>query len=299
MKFAAGGSLQEARASRFRNDPRRCVTLMAKIARAVQYAHSQGILHRDLKPGNILLDGRGEPLVSDFGLAKWLDTTSDLTRTLTIFGTPGYIAPEQAQAVAARSHTRSRCLQSRRDPVRSARRPTAVPGRTRALGYQASRRKTGAETALSRADSPTAIWKPSVPAVSNANRKRVIAPPAIWPKTWNAGSKADRSSRVPSRRRCASWRWSKRNPKLSGFIGGNCVLGGAGMAATITSSRLSSIVQRTEIARHSVVLTPFEDLGDLSTTSQQAREATNAFTAAFDKGRRNSCKLLGGKVSGR
>src|SRR5205823_4819828 len=68
-----------------------------KVARAVQYAHAQGILHRDLKPGNILLDGRGEPLVSDFGLAKWLDTASDLTRTLTIFGTPGYVAPEQAK----------------------------------------------------------------------------------------------------------------------------------------------------------------------------------------------------------
>src|SRR5216117_577767 len=94
MKFAGGGSLLEA-APALRGEPRRAVALMAKVARAVQHAHGQGILHRDLKPGNILLDGRGEPLVSDFGLAKWLDTSSHLTRTLTIFGTPGYIAPEQ------------------------------------------------------------------------------------------------------------------------------------------------------------------------------------------------------------
>jgi serine/threonine protein kinase len=101
MKFAPGGSLIDA-APALRIEPRRSVTLMAKVARAVQYAHGHGILHRDLKPGNILLDGRGEPLVSDFGLAKWLDTTSDVTRTLTIFGTPGYIAPEQAKRSAAK-----------------------------------------------------------------------------------------------------------------------------------------------------------------------------------------------------
>jgi len=96
MKFAAGGSLR-AGASGLRSEPRECVQLMAKIARAIEYAHTQGILHRDLHPGNILLDARGEPLVSDFGLAKWLDEESDLTRTLTTFGTPGYIAPEQAE----------------------------------------------------------------------------------------------------------------------------------------------------------------------------------------------------------
>ena len=73
---------------------------MAKVARAVEYAHGQGILHRDLKPGNILLDGRGEPLVSDFGLAKWLDANKDLTKSLTTFGTPGYTAPEQAEGTA-------------------------------------------------------------------------------------------------------------------------------------------------------------------------------------------------------
>ena len=99
MKFAGGGSLLEA-APALRSDPRRAVALMAKVARAVQYAHEQGILHRDLKPGNILLDGRGEPLVSDFGLAKWLEPTGHLTRTPTVFGTPGYIAPEQVNGSA-------------------------------------------------------------------------------------------------------------------------------------------------------------------------------------------------------
>src|SRR5881398_2029828 len=101
MKFAGGGSLLEA-APALRGEPRRAVALMAKVVRAVQNAHGQGILHRDLKPGNVLLDGRGEPLVSDFGLAKWLDTSSHLTRTLTIFGTPGYIAPEQVNGSAGK-----------------------------------------------------------------------------------------------------------------------------------------------------------------------------------------------------
>src|SRR2546430_2547438 len=101
MKFASGGSLVDAGPA-LHKEPRRIVALMAKVARAVQYAHARGILHRDLKPANILLDGRGEPLVSDFGLAKWLDTPSDLTQTLTIFGTPGYIAPEQANGSAAK-----------------------------------------------------------------------------------------------------------------------------------------------------------------------------------------------------
>ena len=94
MKFASGGSLLEA-APALRSEPRRAVALMVKVSRAIQYAHEQGILHRDLKPGNILLDGRGEPMVSDFGLAKWLEPTGRLTRTPSIFGTPGYIAPEQ------------------------------------------------------------------------------------------------------------------------------------------------------------------------------------------------------------
>ena len=96
MKLATGGSLRTVGPA-LRNEPRLCVQLMAKVARAIEYAHAQGILHRDLQPGNILLDARAEPLVSDFGLAKWLSEESNLTQTLTTFGTPGYIAPEQAE----------------------------------------------------------------------------------------------------------------------------------------------------------------------------------------------------------
>ena len=104
MKFAGGGSLLEAGPA-LRSEPRRAIALMAKVARAVQYAHDQGILHRDLKPGNILLDGSGEPMVSDFGLAKWLEPTGRVTRTPTVFGTPGYIAPEQVNGSDGKPYT--------------------------------------------------------------------------------------------------------------------------------------------------------------------------------------------------
>ncbi len=62
----------------------------------MHYAHEHGILHRDIKPGNILLDAKGEPHLTDFGLARLVETESTVTRTLEVMGTPSYMAPEQA-----------------------------------------------------------------------------------------------------------------------------------------------------------------------------------------------------------
>src|SRR6266480_1137882 len=95
MKFVEGGQLDEVT----RRQPmpiRRAVELIAKIARTVHYAHEHGILHRDIKPGNILLDAKGEPHLTDFGLARLVESESSVTHTLDILGTPSYMAPEQA-----------------------------------------------------------------------------------------------------------------------------------------------------------------------------------------------------------
>src|SRR5438309_574831 len=75
---------------------RRAAELIAKVSRTVHYAHEHGILHRDIKPGNILLDAKGEPHLTDFGLARLVETESSVTHTLDVIGTPSYMAPEQA-----------------------------------------------------------------------------------------------------------------------------------------------------------------------------------------------------------
>jgi serine/threonine protein kinase/Tfp pilus assembly protein PilF len=95
MKFIEGGQLDEV----VKQTPisiRQAVELITKVARTVHYAHEHGILHRDIKPGNILLDAKGEPHLTDFGLARLVESESTVTRTMEVLGTPSYMAPEQA-----------------------------------------------------------------------------------------------------------------------------------------------------------------------------------------------------------
>jgi TolB-like protein/Flp pilus assembly protein TadD len=95
MRFVEGGQLDVI----LKREPmpiRQAAELIAKIARTVHYAHEHRILHRDMKPGNILLDAKGEPHLTDFGLARLVESESSVTHTLEVLGTPSYMAPEQA-----------------------------------------------------------------------------------------------------------------------------------------------------------------------------------------------------------
>jgi serine/threonine-protein kinase len=96
MAFVDGQSLAARIAAAGPMPPRSAAQLLKPVVEAVAYAHENGVIHRDLKPANILLDQNGEPLISDFGLAKRIDDDSDLTATGAVLGTPSYMAPEQA-----------------------------------------------------------------------------------------------------------------------------------------------------------------------------------------------------------
>ncbi len=97
MRFIDGPNLaQEIARHPSRFAPSEIASLLIKVSRAVHYAHQRGILHRDLKPANILIDAQGEPHITDYGLAKQLESASDLTLSGAVIGTPNYMAPEQA-----------------------------------------------------------------------------------------------------------------------------------------------------------------------------------------------------------
>ena len=272
MKFAPGGSLLDAGPA-LRDEPRRSVALMAKVARGVQYAHGQGILHRDLKPGNIMLDGRGEPLVSDFGLAKWLDTTSDLTRTLTVFGTPGYIAPEQAKGPAANLTPAADVyslgailfdLFTGQPPFLG---EHALAVIQQAADKSAPKLRTLApsldrdlETICARCleREPKARYRSAGDLAEDLERwlegRPIVARPVSPP------------TRV--------WRWSKRNPKLAGAAAACAVLAVVAAVVFLSSERVREIVRGEAAAARSVGLVPFEDLDEVTPDSPPAQAFT-------------------------
>jgi serine/threonine-protein kinase len=109
MEFVGGGSMAD-RLDGTPRPPRDAARLVETLARAMAEAHRQGIVHRDLKPGNILLTPKGAPKVADFGLAKLLTVESRLMQSVSILGSPSYMAPEQAEGRPEGSGARPTCM---------------------------------------------------------------------------------------------------------------------------------------------------------------------------------------------
>jgi len=273
MKFAPGGSLKEVGPA-LNHAPLRIVPLMVKVARAVQSAHAQGLLHRDLKPGNILLDGRGEPLVSDFGLAKWLDASSDLTRTMTIFGTPGYIAPELARGPTVRSGPASDIYSL------GAILFDLLAGRPPFLGEHAL---AVVSQAVEKPAPPLRSLVPSIDRDLETICARCLdRDPAA--RYSSADALADDLERWiqgesilarPISPLAKIWRSARRNRVLASALCGCLVLGGIGVAHQLHSQRLQAALNLEQLAAHSIAILPLLDLDEGGPDLQGTHVAAN------------------------
>ncbi|HMJ06419.1 MAG TPA: protein kinase, partial [Chthoniobacterales bacterium] len=258
MKYAVGGSLQDQKRA-LRDRPREGVRLMAKIARAVGYAHDRGLLHRDLKPGNIVLDAGGEPFITDFGLAKWLETTTDLTRTLAIFGTPGYIAPEQAHGPAAHLA------------------PAADIYSLGALlfdlltGRPAFQGEHALDVIQQAAEKPAPKLRAIAPQIDRdleticakclerepAARYRSANDLAVDLERWLEGRPIVARPVLPPTQ---FWRWSRRNPVLAASIILSLMLGVLAIGWQSKGRELAGTIRTEALAARSVLVLPFLDL---------------------------------------
>lgn len=262
MKFAPGGSVAQAREA-FRREPAKSVSLITKVALAVQYAHEQGVLHRDLKPSNILLSNRWEPMVSDFGLAKWIEDSNDLTRTLTVFGTPGYIAPEQGARPTVRLTVAADIynlgvilfeLLTGRSPFSGehalAVLQQAVEKPAPMLRSLAPHLDRDIETICARCleREPSARYH-SAGAVAEDLQNWLEGRPIVA-----------RPVGIPIR----LWRWSRRNRMLATTIGTFLILAAASVPWGIHSWKLQAAAQETTLARRSVAVLPFLDLDSVT-----------------------------------
>lgn len=281
MKFATGGSLRDAGPALERM-PARIVPLIISVARAVHSAHMQGILHRDLKPGNILLDGRGEPLVSDFGLAKWLDTSNDLTRTLTIFGTPGYIAPEQACGPAALLGPTADVysLGAILFDLLSGRPPFLGEHALAVISQASEKDAPGLRTLAPSVDRDLETIcarclerDPSVRYASAADFAGDL-------ERWRGGNPIlARPVSAPAR----FWRWARRNPALAA-TGAICLV-----LACLSGVRISEHYTLRDTLRsgaataHSVMILPFLDLDSAQADNATAKEVTEALRSNLSR----------------
>jgi serine/threonine protein kinase/tetratricopeptide (TPR) repeat protein len=278
MKYAPAGSLLQARGPLLQH-PRHSVQLMVKVARAVHYAHEKGVLHRDLKPGNILLDDHGEPLVSDFGLARCEATSSYLTRSLASFGTPGYIAPEQADGPAARL-TATADIYSLGAILFEllTGRPPFVGDNAFAVMKQSSEQPAPKVRTLARhVDRDLETICSRCLERDPADRYQSAADLAGDLQNWlDHRPIAARPSGIWLRSR----RWTRRNRRLATLLAAFCLLGAGSLVWQIRSQKIQSAMGENVLAVRSVAILPFYDL-DSATPN---KTLTQAFAVSLQDG---------------
>ena len=269
MKYAAAGSLLQARAPLLQH-PRQSAALMVKVARAVHYAHEQGVLHRDLKPGNILLDSHGEPLVSDFGLARCEAVSSYLTRSLASFGTPGYIAPEQADGPAANLTPAADVysLGAILFELLTGRLPFVGDNAFAVMKQSAEQPAPKLRSLAPKADRDLEIICARCLEREPADRYQSAASVADDLQNWLDDLPIVASPPGPSLR---ARRWIRRNRKLATSLAALALLGAGSLLWQIRGQRIQAAMRENVLAMHSVAVLPFLDL-DTVAGDQMATE---------------------------
>jgi WD40 repeat protein len=254
MKLAEGGSLADRLRERGKLAMREAVSLVADVAEAIAHAHSRGVLHRDLKPGNILFDSTGRVFVSDFGLAKVMGeaAANDLTRSIAVLGTPQYLPPEIARGSMREASTAGDIyslgavlyeLLAGHPPFEA----DTVPGLLRRIADDEVRPVEGLPADL-RAITGKCLEK------EPAQRYRSAQTLADDLRAWLDGREvlARRPGRIER-----VWRWARRNPVVAVLsIGLVCALAGGFVLQVLANAKLSesladSLIAQAAMARRS------------------------------------------------
>ena len=242
MPWLDGGSLETDR-RRWQADHRASARVVATAARALHHAHQRGILHRDVKPSNVLLDGEGRVYLADFGLSKRLDQAASLTETGAVVGTPGYLSPEQATIGGAAVTTASDiyglgavlyCLLAGRPPFRA-----RTPLETISLVRSHEPRPPSSAGAAVDRDLEAICLK----CLEKEPGRRYGSAEALAEdlERWLAGEP------VQARKPGAAgriWRWCRRNRAVAGMVASLTIVALAGVASLVAGLAIVNRARR-------------------------------------------------------